>query len=316
MIFSTFKETYGDEIEWFKGGYCYVAYQEREEQILKDLLITQKKLGVKNDWLDAADLLKEIPDLNPNGLRGGTLSSDDGSASPLLTLHAYYVHAKAAGAEFHFREIVTGFKWVNGKISGVTTCSGEYGAEVVINAAGAWAAQIGELAGLDLPVRPDSHEAAITEPVAHFLKPMVVDTRPAPGSANYYFYQHHTGQILFCITPSPNIWGFDTRETSVFLPMVSRRMVQVMPRLVNIRVRRTWRGLYPMTPDGFPIIGWTGQAPGMLLAVGMCGQGFMLGPGVAELLVRIIENKLVHEDKETLSYLSPNRSFGGLEKLQ
>jgi len=315
-IFSTFKETYGDEIEWFKGGYCYVAYQDREEKILKDLLVTQKKLGVKNDWLDAADLLKEIPDLNPNGLRGGTLSSDDGSASPLLTLHAYYVHAKAAGAEFHFRETVTGFKWANGKISGVTTCFGEYGAEVVINAAGAWAAQIGELVGLDLPVRPDSHEAAITEPVAHFLKPMVVDIRPAPGSANYYFYQHHTGQILFCITPSPNIWGFDTCETSVFLPMVSRRMVQVMPRLVNIRVRRTWRGLYPMTPDGFPIIGWTGRAPGMLLAVGMCGQGFMLGPGVAELLVRIIENKLVHEDEETLSYLSPNRSFGGLEKLQ
>ena len=55
---------------------------------------------------------------------------------------------------------------------------------------------VGKLAGLDIPVTPDSHEAAITEPVAHFLDPMVVDIRPVPGSSNYYFYQHITGQII------------------------------------------------------------------------------------------------------------------------
>ena len=87
------------------------------------------------------------------------------------------------------------------------------------------------MVGIDLPVYPDSHEAAITEPVAHFLDPMIVDIRPAPGSSNYYFYQHATGQIVFCITPQPNIWGDDVRETSTFLPMVTRRMVEVMPKL-------------------------------------------------------------------------------------
>ena len=82
---------------------------------------------------------------------------------------------------------------------------------------------------------------------------MIVDIRPAPGSTNYYFYQHITGQIVFCITPSPNPWGEDCGETSDFLPMVSRRMLEIMPRLANIRVRRTWRGLYPMTPDGLSL---------------------------------------------------------------
>ncbi len=130
----------------------------------------------------------------------------------------------------------------------------------------------------DIPVTPDSHESAITEPVAQFLKPMIVDIRPSPGSANYYFYQHITGQIIFCITPNPSIWGENVQETSDFLPMVARRIVELMPRLQNIRVRRTWRGLYPMTPDGFPIIGWSKQTPGYLISAGMCGQGFMLGP--------------------------------------
>ncbi len=186
----------------------------------------------------------------------------------------------------------------------------------MVNAAGAWANPIGKLVGLDLPVRPDSHEAAITEPVAHFLDPMIVDIRPAPGSANYYFYQHLTGQIIFCITPSPNKWGYDERETSEFLPMVSRRMIEIMPRLKNIRVRRTWRGLYPMTPDGAPLIGWAQDVPGFLLAVGLCGQGFMMGPSIGELLTRMVTNQMVPEDAETLAIVSPYRKFAGQEKLQ
>ncbi|MGB9724022.1 MAG: NAD(P)/FAD-dependent oxidoreductase [Chloroflexia bacterium] len=315
-ILSTWKECYGDEIEWYKGGYSFVAYREREERILKDLLATQQAYGLNIRWLDRKELLEVIPDLNPEGLIGGTFSPDDGHASPLLAVHAFYRHAREQGAEFHFSESVGGLLVRGGRVYGVKTDRGEYGAEVVINAAGAWAAEVAGWAGLDVPVRPDSHEAAVTEPVARFLNPMVVDIRPVPGSANYYFYQHYTGQVIFCITPSPSIWGTDTRETSAFLPMVARRMVEVMPRLKNIRVRRTWRGLYPMTPDGFPIVGWAREVEGFLLAVGMCGQGFMLGPGLGELLARMVQGRLEEEDRKVLEYLSPYRAFAGQEKLK
>jgi sarcosine oxidase subunit beta len=93
-------------------------------------------------------------------------------------------------------------------------------------------------------------------------------------------------------------------------------MVDVIPRLKNLRVRRTWRGLYPMTPDGFPIIGWTKEVAGYLLAVGMCGQGFMLGPGVGEMLVRMVLKAQTAKDDEILSYVNPYREFKGMEKLQ
>jgi sarcosine oxidase subunit beta len=315
-IFSSWKERYGDEIEWYRGGYSFVAYREREEKILKDLLTIQHSYGLNIHWLDKEALLEVIPDLNPNDLIGGTYSPDDGNASPLLTIHATYRHAKRLGARFHFNEAVTYIVVEGGRVLGVETDKARYGAEVVINAAGPWARPVAQMAGLDVPVRSDSHEAAITEAVARFLDPMVVDIRPAAGSANYYFYQHYTGQIVFCITPSPNIWGEDTCETSGFLPMVARRMVDVMPRLKNIRVRRTWRGLYPMTPDGFPIVGWSGEVEGFLLAVGMCGQGFMLGLGLGELLARLVTDSLEPEDHEVLEHLSPYREFAGQEKLK
>ena len=315
-IFSSFKEEFGDDIEWDRCGYAFVAYREREEKTLKDLLAIQKSYGLNINWLDAHDFQQVIPDINPDGLLGGTFSPDDGSASPLLTNHAYYVHAMELGVEFHFYEPVREILVENERIQSVRTDLNTYSAGIVVNCAGAWASEIGKLAGIDLPVRPDSHEAAITEPVARFLGPMVVDIRPAPGSTNYYFYQHITGQIIFCITPSPNACGFDTRETSSFLPMVSKRMIEVMPRLQNIRVRRTWRGLYPMTPDGFPIFGWAPDVPNFLLGVGLCGQGFMLGPAGGELLARLAVGNPSENDKMILEYVSPERSFAGQELLK
>ncbi len=315
-IFSTWKELYGDDIEWVKGGYVFVAYREREEKILRDLLAVQKSYGLNIDWLDRDAMLELVPDLNREGLIGGTFSPDDGSASPLLSQHAFYTQAKRLWADFRFGEPVTDILVEGGRVRGVKTVKGEYNANIVVNAAGAWATSLSKTAGVDVRVNPDCHEAAITEPVAQFLKPMIVDIRPVAGSANYYFYQHSTGQIVFCITPSPSIWGDDRRETSEFLPMVSRRMVDLMPRLKNIRVRRTWRGLYPMTPDGFPIVGWSKEAEGYLLAVGMCGQGYMLGPGLAELITRMVQNNLSEQDREVLSFLSPYRQFGGQEKLK
>ncbi|MFH2203455.1 MAG: FAD-binding oxidoreductase [Elusimicrobiota bacterium] len=315
-ILSTWKETYGDEIEWYQGGYSFVAYREREERILKDLLRVQTEHGLNIRWLNRDDLLRAVPGLNPDGLLGGTLSPDDGNVSPLLLNHAFYRHAGERGAVFRFSEKVTEILVAGGKVRGVKTDAGAYSAPIVINAAGGAAREVARLAGVDVPVNPDSHEAGVTEPVARFLQPMVVDIRPAPGSANYYFYQHTTGQVIFCVTPDPPMVGTDRRETSDFLPLITRRMVDLMPKLANLKVRRTWRGLYPMSPDGSPLVGWSREAEGFLQAVGMCGQGLMLGPGLGVYLVKLVKGELTAEDREIFAIFSPDRKFGAVEKLK
>jgi sarcosine oxidase subunit beta len=315
-IFSEWEEKYGDDIEWAQGGYSFVAYREREEKILKDLIKVQQSYGLDINWLDKDDLLEVVPDLNRNGLIGGTYSPGDGSASPLLATYAFYRRGKEKGADFHFLEPLEDIVVENGKVKGVVTNKGRYDAPVVINAAGASARKVSQMVGLDVPVTPDSHEAGVTEAVTRFLEPMIVDIRPAPGSANYYFYQHKTGQVIFCITPDPPIIGTDRRETSEFLPMISRRMVDVMPKLKNIKVRRTWRGLYPMTPDASPIVGKVEEVEGYINTVGMCGQGFMIGPGLGVLLTRLVKDELTPDDQEVLDKFSAYREFAGMEKLK
>jgi len=315
-IASTWEDAHGDNIEWRTGGYAFVATSPREESLLKALLETQKASGLDIDWYGGDELLERIPALNPTDLLGGTYSPGDGHCSPMLLNHAIYREAVAAGATFRFHEALIGIDRTDGRVRGATTNHGSYDAPVVLNAAGGWAREVGAMAGLDHPVQPDSHEAGITEPVAPFLDPMVVDIRPAPGSANYYFFQHGTGQVVFCITPSPLLPGLDRDATSAFLPMVSKRMVKLMPRLANLRVRRTWRGLYPMTPDGAPLVGWSKQVEGYLMGIGLCGQGFMLGPGLGELLDRMVRDAETEEDCAILEELSPDRAFEGQAALK
>ncbi|HPC82584.1 MAG TPA: FAD-dependent oxidoreductase [Thermoanaerobaculaceae bacterium] len=314
--FSSWQATHGDDIEWRMGGYCFVAYSEEEERLLRDLLQVQKRYGLNIDWYDAPALLERVPSLDPEGLRGGTLSPEDGSASPMRACLAFYRRARALGVTFRFSERVTGLIRRRSQVVGVRTDKGGYASETVINAAGAWARAVAQAGGLDTPVVPDCHEAGITEPVARFLDPMVVDIRPTPGARNYYFCQLAGGQVIFCITPDPPLVGSDRRETSAFLPMIARRMVNLMPRLANLRVRRTWRGLYPMTPDGTPVVGRSHLLDGYVHAEGMCGQGFMLGPGVGALVARLVTGALEPADEGVLAELSPTRAFGGAEALK
>jgi sarcosine oxidase subunit beta len=315
-IFKNWQEERGDDIGWMSNGYSYPAYQTQDARALQDLMKIQHSYGLNIKWLNPDEYNELVPGILKEGLIGSTFSPEDGSCSPLLVTNAFYFHALAAKVEFKFQEKVTGFKSDGNKITDVITDKGTYAAAKIINAAGNNARDIGMMAGDDLQVFPDNHEAGITEPVARFFEPMVIDMRKAPGSANFYFYQNSEGQVVFCITPDPPILGVDNRSTSAFLPMCSKRMIEIYPRLRNLKVRRTWRGQYPMTPDGFPIVGYSSAQANLINAVGMCGQGFMLGPGMGELLSRMCLEELSADDHRVLKSFDPQRDFSAEEAFK
>ncbi|MFX1499736.1 MAG: NAD(P)/FAD-dependent oxidoreductase [Promethearchaeota archaeon] len=320
-IFSSWEKKYGDDIWWSQGGYTFLAFTQEHENQLKDTVDLQKSYGLNINYVNAEKLKALIHGLNGDGLLGGTYSPEDGNASPLLSLHAFYRLSKDLGAKYHFNEKVIDILTKDKRVIGVKTTKSEYKTQSIINAAGAHAKDIGNMININMPVEPESHEAGITEPVKNFFTPMIVDIRPCSdpkfgNSKNYYFYQNKEGKIIFCLTPDPNILGRDRRETSSFLPQISKRMIQLLPRLRNIKVRRTWRGLYPMTPDGNPIIGKIDEIEGYINAIGMCGQGFMLGPGLGELLSRLLSETLTSQDDKILHTLAYNRDFGIDEVLK
>ena len=320
-IFASWKELFGDDIWWEQGGYCFLAFTDEHEKLLKNTAQQQKEYGLNIDYVDSVKIKELVPGINDENLRGGTFSPEDGNSSPLLALHAFYRKSKEFGAVYNFKEEVVGITTKSKTITGVKTNKAEYKAQTVINAAGAHAKNLGNIINVDLPVVPESHEAGITEPVKKFFSTMVIDIKQAQdykfgNSKNYYFYQNKEGKIIFCLTPEPIIPGLDRFETSSFLPQITTRMVNLLPRLKNVKIRRTWRGLYAMTPDGSPIIGKVDGIEGYVNAVGLCGQGFMLGPGLGELLSRVITEKLSSKDHQMLGELAYDRNYYKIEDLK
>jgi len=315
-IFSRWKEETGTDIGWKKGGYCFPAFTEKVESTVKGLLPVQKKFHLNIDWLEADEFQKVVPGINPNGLRGGTFSPDDGQVSPLLAAQAFTNEAVSLGAEFRYREPVTSLVMRGNSVVGVRTPVGEYRARTVVNTSGVGASEICKMAGLDIPILPDSHEGGISAPVQQFLGPLVVDLRPGPEgkTINFYFGQDANGQIIFCYTPIKPISGTNRNSTYEFMPIVAARLVEVIPRLKNLTIRRVWRGLYPMTPDGSPIVGRPPNVDGFVLGVGMCGQGFMLGPGVGKNLASLVAHGAPTIDREVFGLLSPARDLYGGKK--
>ncbi len=314
-IFSTWKEKTGTDIGWKQGGYCFPVYREEEQQILQSILPIQKKHGLNIDWYDERYIQKIVPGITSKNLRGGTYSPYDGQVSPLLAAESFTVEAMKHDAVFRFREPVIDFMTESDKedlrITGVKTTKNTYTANAFVNASGANATTLCNMVGLSIPVNPESHEAGISAAVEMFLEPLVVDLRPGSEgkTKNFYFGQNLEGQIIFCYTPHPPIPGDDRRSTSEFMPIIARRMVDLIPRLKNLTIRRIWRGLYPMTPDGVAVAGIPKTVSNLYLGVGMCGQGFMMGPGLGANLAHLIAKgkPLISQDVFTL--LSPNRDF-------
>ena len=315
-IFANFEKEYGIHIEWHRGGYLFLAYDEQTKTSLLETVEVQKNYLNEMQWVSPEEIKEIVPSIHLDGIIGGVYSPKDGYASPLLAIEGFYMLAKSYGANFHFGEEVTSIEKSNSKIISVTTTKNKYSSAWVINAAGADAKEIGKMIGLELPIYPESHEGGISTPIKRFLEPLIVDLKSTPGAKNFYFYQALTGQIIFCLTPDPPIPGKDKRSTSSFLPIIARRMISLIPKLKELPIRRTWRGLYPMTPDGSPIIGIPEGFTNYINAVGMCGQGFMLGPGIAKLITRLITNTLTEEDKQVLDELKLERSFKKEEILK
>jgi sarcosine oxidase subunit beta len=162
----------------------------------------------------------------------------------------------------------------------------------VVNAAGPYAKQIGELGGLTIPVLPFRRHIFITDPI---------DDRRAPGShimvidfeTTFYFHREGAG-ILFGMSDPREQTGFDTSVNWEFLEEVTRVAVGRLPVLEDAGIAHAWAGLYEMTPDAMPIIGPAGIESVFIIA-GFSGHGFQHSPAAGRILAQLIAGRVVSD---------------------
>jgi sarcosine oxidase subunit beta len=282
--FRQMKEEFGFSVEYFEGGYLFLAHDSQRFETFKAILPLQKSLGLAVEILNVAECLKIAPQLNPEGLLGGVFSPEDGQAYPFKVIEGYIQEIKNLHSQVRFFSEVNEIIVQNHAVVGVKTVNGEiFHAQAILNAAGPWAQEVGQMAGLKLPIAPEEHEAFITDRVPPLFATMVVDYR----TDGCYFYQRSNGQIIGCYSPVPNKPGIITESSLEFLVEMSKRTVRLVPELATARVIRHWGGCYSMTPDGSPFIDKT-EIKGFFVANGMCGHGFMFAPAIGRYISEIM----------------------------
>ena len=288
-FFSTFDERLGYPADYRPHGYLFCATNEGHLAYLKANRERQLALGVNNiEFLTQQDIVNMLPQLRTDDILGGTFCPTDGFVDPHSVMMGFMLKAREHEVRLWLDTLVTGIvvEPTSRRISGVTTSRGFVSTPIVVNAAGAWAAEVAKMAGVDLPVEPLRRQLVPTEPFDELPKrfPMVIDM-----STGFHFRREGKGILLAWNDPEETP-GFKTDFDTTFVEKILTRAASRVPCLADAAVnpRRAWAGLYEMTPDHHAIIGPAPGVGGLFFVNGFSGHGVMHSPAAGRITADLI----------------------------
>lgn len=286
-FYAAFDERLGYPCGYRAQGYLFCATSEAHLQYLRTNRAMQVQLGLKDARLISAEEIAHMfPQLRSDDIIGGAFCSSDGFVDPYSAMNGFTACAIEHGAEIWKNATVTGIHRDGQGITEVETTKGPVSTRIVVNCAGAWAAEIAEMAGVSLPVEPLRRMLAPTEPFDQFPHgaPMIIDM-----SNGFHFRPEGLGFLLAWNDPEETP-GYKTEFEPSFIEKILTRAADRVPVFENLAVnpKRAWAGLYEMTPDHHAILGPVPDVPGFFVANGFSGHGVMHAPATGKILSDLI----------------------------
>jgi len=295
--FERFKDEFGVDPEFKKIGYLFLATTEEEVEIFYQNAKLQKKFDIPVEFLNGEEIGARWPYLRTDDVLGGTFCSWDGYAGPSEVLSGFACCARSLGVKIYEGTEVLGISLVRGKIHGVKTRHEEILTDVIVNAGGPYAASIGKMAGIEVPIKPLRRQVFVTAPF-HFTGnaiPLTIDFQ-----RGWYFRREGDGFLLsgpVDLEPS-----FDLSVDYEAMADASEKAMYRVPILERARIARGWAGLYEISPDHHAILGKVPEVEGFILANGFSGHGFQHSPAVGKVIAElIVEEKTTTLDISSLS---------------
>ncbi|HKD84849.1 MAG TPA: FAD-binding oxidoreductase [Terriglobales bacterium] len=307
-FYAAFEERLGHPSGYRDQGYLFVATKPSHMEYLQVNQILQKSLGLKQACMvTREEIVAIVPQLRADDVLGGSFCPTDGFVDPYSVMVGFTTRACEQGTTLWRSTEVTAINRDGAGITGVQTTRGEVSTRVVVNAAGAWAAEVAALAGINLPVEPMRRMLIPTEPfdgVSHEV-PMVIDM-----TNGFHFRPESLGFLLAWNDPEET--GFNTNFDPAFIEKVLTLAADRVPCFENLAVnpKRAWAGLYEMSPDHHAIIGQVEELPGLFCANGFSGHGVMHSPATGRMVAELIltgKTKVV----DNVELLSPARFAKG-----
>ena len=295
--FEGFEEEFGVAPEFRRIGYLFLATTERETEIFKENMKLQKKFGIPVEYLSSEEIGSRWSYLRVDDVLGGTFCAWDGVAGPNEILSGFASGAKRAGVRIHEGMEVAGISTEKGRIRSVKTTDGEVSTSVVVNAGGPYAASIGEMIGIKIPVKPLRRQIFITAPfhLTDHPIPLTIDFH-----RGWYFRQEGDGYLLSGPLDAEPSFNLNTEYEAMV--EASENAVYRVPSLEKARIARGWAGLYEISPDHHAILGGVPGVEGFVVANGFSGHGFQHSPAVGKVISElIVDGKALTIDISSLS---------------
>lgn len=292
-------------------GNLFLADEAGYELAMYGLKV-QQELGCEIEWLDADEIRRRYPMIDPVDCLGGTLGAKDGSVDPNAVLMGYKDKSIDLGAEYIQAEVAAITRNENA-VTGIRLADGsELHSPIVLNSAGGWAADLARTANVDLPVEPVSRQVFVIE--SRTVPETILPSLFMPSGL--YVIHENAGHFMIgkSLDDDPVGYIFDVDQDK-FMDHMWEELATYIPALEQLKIVRGWAGLYAMnTLDGNAILGEYPELKGLYLANGFSGHGFQqchaVGRYLAELMLdkpisldlsifsplRILENKPVYEN--------------------
>jgi sarcosine oxidase, subunit beta len=307
--FEILQEFFRKGVDFHPIGYLRLISEEKDIPKYLESIRIQKSLGVNDSrFIDREEIRRILPFIRADDLVGGLYGPSDGMTDGSLLANALAREAEKMGARIMQKISVRDIqKSAGSKRFRIVTSQGDIECDQLVNASGAWSRSIGNMIGVEIPVK------AVRRQIVQLEVPY-----PNAGRVPFFIemksrlYMHGSGggNIVHCgihfdedlgQEPSADPQRFDGGIDFAFAEQVAAAVENRTPGLAGAVVKGGWAGLYELTPDSRPILGEVPELSGFYNCTGFSGYGIQLSPIAGKLIVEL----MLTGKTETISDISP-----------
>jgi 4-methylaminobutanoate oxidase (formaldehyde-forming) len=277
-------------------GFKPIADKDRLEEYRR-VAAFNRYCGVDVQEISPNEIKELFPLARVDDLLAGFYVKDDGRVNPVDATIAIAKGARMKGARIIEGVTATGINKKNGHVTGVKTLQGDIQAEYVVNCAGMWARQLGDISGVNIPNQAAEHYYVITEQIKDLPPNMPILEDPS----HYGYYREEVGGIMvglfepvcapWRVDGIPNTFSFGeiAPDWDRMGPFVEKAMSRV-PITLESGIKTFFCGPESFTPDFAPIVGEAPEVKNYFVAAGLNSIGIIIGGGLGRLMAHWIIN--------------------------
>ena len=296
-LYKRLEEETGQATGWKESGCLRLACNEARMLELRRGVTTARSFGLDMHMITPKEALELFPIMDGSDVLGAAFMPSDGEADPSGLTLAMAKGARNRGAEIQEKTRVTGFEMANNRVAAVITDKGRIACEYVVNAAGMWAAEMGRMTGVNVPLIPVQHQYLVSEEIDGL--PDDLPTVRDPDNLLYY-KKEGRGLVMGGYEPNPIPWALDGIPESFnqellesdfdHFECISEAAVRRTPCLETTGVRKLVNGPEAFTPDGNCILGPAPERENYFVAAGFNAFGIASGGGAGRMVAEWIVN--------------------------